>query len=245
MPPTAQQKARRAVRAANKRAEETLRGVISGDLKVKNGMIQYPAPAAPRPPAGYYDPALDAQLGQSGRGLGDLRQDVELQDARAAQDYTFGMEGLGRDRDRGYQDIDRQVAVLQRGYQQLARRQGEGNRLAGVMSPGMLAKQMQIRAANQAFERQPLDVARTRFGEDYNVGVGRLGVDYARGGVDRQTGLTRAEREHTQFGLDVGEQQRYQATAAGWIPPPTPQGQRRLWRWPNGSWHSRPPRGGR
>lgn len=223
---TARQKARAAVRKANTRAEETLRGVISGSLPVRNGIIQYPtAPPAP-PPSGYYDPALPAQLGQSQRGLFDLRQDTELGDARAAQDYTFGMEGLGTQRDRGYQDVDRQVSVLQRGYQQLARRQSEGNRVAGVMSPGMLAKQMQIRAANEAFERQPLDVARTRIGEDYNTGAGRLGVDYARGGFDRGTALTRAEREGSQFGLDIGEQMRYQATGAGWVPPPAPRGVR-------------------
>lgn len=182
-----------------------------------------PPPPAPRPPAGYYDPALDAQLRASRRGLGDLRQDTELGDARAAQDYTFGMEGFGRQRDRGYQDIDRQVDVLNRGYQQLARRQSEGNRVAGVMSPGMLAKQMQIRAANMAFDRQPLDVARARVGEDYNVGTGRLGVDYARGSTDRGTALTRAEREQSEFGLDIGEQQRYQATLAGWVPPRKPR----------------------
>lgn len=181
-----------------------------------------------RPPAGYYDPALDAQLGQSRRGLGDLRQDTELADARAAQDYTFGMEGFARDRDRGYQDIDRQIAALQRGYQQLGRRQSEGNRVAGVMSPGLLARQMQIRAANEAFERSPLDVARTRIGEDYATNTGRLGVEYARGGFDRGAALTRAEREQSQFGLDIGEQMRYQATGAGWVPPPPPRNPNRF-----------------
>lgn len=222
------------------------RAYRGGDGGGTDGAQAPAAPAAPaRPPAGYYDPALDAQLRASQRGLIDLRQDTELGDARAAQDYTFGMEGYGRERargyedilrsrDRGYEDIDRQVMLLQRGYQQLARRQGEGNRLAGVMSPGMLAKQMQIRAANMAIEQQPLTTARTRLGEDYgrsyarigedyNVGTGRLGVDYARGGFDRGTALTRAEREQGEFGLDIGEQQRYQATQAGWVPPIPPR----------------------
>jgi hypothetical protein len=182
--------------------------------------VRKPRPVIP--PPGWYDPALEAQRRASTRGLGDLRQDTELAGSRAAQDYTFGVTGLQTSRDRGYQDVDRQVALLTRGYGQLARQQAEGDAQAGVINPAIAAKQMQIRAANMAFDRQPLDVERGRIGQDYSTGVGRLGVDYTRGGVDRATGLARAGRENTQFGLDIGEQERFQAIQAGWAPPPVP-----------------------
>ena len=182
-----------------------------------------PQPPAPRPPAGYYDPALDAQLGASRRGIGDLRQDTELANARAAQDYTFGKEGVEQQASRDLWGVGRQVDVLNRGYQQLARRQSEGNRVAGVMSPGMLAKQMRIRAANQQFDMVPLTAQQAWINQDQDRAVGRLGLDYGRGVIDRGSVLDRGEREHTQFGLDVGEQMRYQATQAGWVPPRKPR----------------------
>jgi hypothetical protein len=174
------------------------------------------------PPPGWYDPALDAQRRASHRGLGDLTRDTALATARAGQDYTFGMEGLQTSRDRGYQDVDRQVALLTRNYGELGRTQAEGDARAGVINPAIAAKQMQIRAANMQFDRQPLDLARTRIGEDYATQSGRLGVEFARGSTDRTTTLARAGREDTQFGLDIGEQERFQAIQAGWAPPAPP-----------------------
>jgi hypothetical protein len=175
------------------------------------------------PPPGWYDPALEAQRRAAQRGYGDLQRDTELAGARAGQDYTFGREGLERNRDRGYEDVARQVALLTRNYQELGRTQAEGDARAGVINPAIAAKQMQIRAQNMAFDRQPLDMAQTRIGQDYSTGLGQLDVGYARGGTDRATGLARAGRENVQFGLDIGDQERYQAIQAGWAPPPDPR----------------------
>lgn len=195
------------------------------------------------PPPGWYDPALDAQRRASHRGLGDLRRDNELAGARASQDYTFGIQGLQQSRDRGYQDIDRQVQMLTRQYGELGRTQAEGNAQAGVMNAHFAAKQGLIRAANMAVDRQPLDTARTRLGEDYATGSGRLGVELARGTTDRATGLARAGREDTQFGLDIGEQERFQAIQGGWAPPPDPKKRKQKFQ----TWRSPSPRlgGGR
>lgn len=171
------------------------------------------------PPPGWYDPALQAQLRASHRGLGDLTRDTELATARAGQDYTFNRDALGRTRDRGFEDVDRQLEVLGRSYGELGRRQAEQAAQMGVINPAIAARQMQIRAQNMAFDRQPLDTARSRLGQDYDTGLGLLDVGFGRERTDRETGLRRARREDSQFGLDVGEQMRFQATQAGWIPP--------------------------
>jgi hypothetical protein len=217
----------------------------------------------PPPPSGSYDPILDAQQAASQRGLGDVRQDTSLAGTRAAVDYGLGVEGLNRSygrgmedfttsRDRGMQDYGQQlgrgeedytrnVGLLQRSYQQLGRREAEGARSRHVISGGLALRAAQIRAENEAIDRQPLDTGisrlrqdvstgQTRLGEDYARGTGRLGQDrdlgvgqlalgYDRGVSDRRTALSRAEREGAQFGLDVGASKAYQAGQSGWAPP--------------------------
>jgi hypothetical protein len=237
----AARKARRGWARQNAFNTQVLQGVISGKRKVVNGrIVTDPRPVAKPPvaPAGMYDPALEAQRHASQRGLLDFSQDTELAGSRAAQDYTFGVEGLKTQRQRAFEDIARQVSMLTRDYGSLARRQAEGDAQAGVINPAIAAKQMQIRAANMAFDRQPLEAATRRTAQDYSTGVGRLGVDFARGGVDRATGLARARRENTQFGLDIGAQERYQATQAGWEPPNTTAP--KMFLWPDGKWRKQP-----
>lgn len=187
-----------------------------------------PPPSSPPPPVvpptGFYDPSLDAQLGQAQRGLRYLEQDTELAGSRAGQDLTFGLEGLRLGRDRGYEDIDRSVAVLTRNYGELQRQQAERARSMGVTSPGLALKAARIRAQNMAFDRAPLDTARTRLGQDFDVGSGRLGVEYGRGVTDRGTALQRGRDEAREFGLAIDAQRLYQAGQAGWVPPPAPRG---------------------
>lgn len=224
--------------AFNRRMMEN---IISGKVKVVNGrpvLQAKPQAKPPVPPAGMYDPALEAQRRASQRGLLDFSQDTELGNARAGQDYTFGITGLQTQRQRGFEDVARQVQMLTRGYGSLARRQAEGDAQAGVINPAIAAKQLQIRAANMAFDRQPLEAATRRIAQDYSTGAGRLGVDYTRGGVDRATALARARRENTQFGLDIGAQERYQAVGAGWEPPKTTAP--KMFLWPDGKWRRRP-----
>jgi hypothetical protein len=195
----------------------------------------------PLPPSGSYDPSLDAQRAAAQRGLGDLRQDTALGNTRAAVDYGLGVEDYGRQYGRGAADLNlalgrgesdysRNVGLLQRSYTQLARRQAEAGRAHGVLSGGLAARAAAIRAQNEAIDQQPLDTGISRLrqdtqtqlgrlGEDRDLGIARLGLGYDRGVTDRGTALTRAERENTQFGLDVGTQEAYQAGQAGWAPP--------------------------
>lgn len=285
-----------------------------------------PTGVIPRPPAGTYDPSLDAQLDAANRGFGDFQRDTELADTRAEQDYGFGkfdinrqaqrggedlanrftdatadwmlqgkdlqrssdrgMADILRDRMRGTEDYgttrgrfgedrDRALAVLDRNYRNLGSAQGQGIRAAGAAGGGASAQAAAKRAGNKAFERQPIDtaygrqtadldtnfarfgqdsaqaqtrfgedvartaqginmsgqrtgrdigIAGTRLGEDTTTALGRLGVGYERGVVDRTTGLTRARRENTAFGQDIGAARFYQARAGmGALPTYRPQ----------------------
>jgi hypothetical protein len=173
---------------------------------------------APKPPTGSYDPALDAQLRASERGLGDVRMDTATANTRALNDWTSAKQGLDQDLHRGRQDLDWQVKLLDRSYQQLARRQGEGARAAGVLSGGIALQAAAKRAENLAIDRAPIEVNRSRLKEDWGTATSQLKTDYDRGVEDRTTGLGRAEREGEFFGLDVDEQKAFQATQYGWDP---------------------------
>jgi hypothetical protein len=209
----------------------------------------------PPPPTGSFDPALDAQRRAASRGLGDTVADVGTANVRDTVDYGLnrddilraqgrGLADLTTSRDRGYGDVDRQVAALHRGFQTLATRQAEQFNAAGVGAGGAALQAAAKRQANEAFDRQPLDTARQRIGEDFARGsgrlnedtglqLGRLALDYAppdatnplggRRFQDRTTQVTRAQREDTAFGLDTGAEKIFQATQSGWVPPEPPK----------------------
>ena len=223
----------------------------------------------PPPPTGSYDPALNAAQGASQRGLGDFRQDTATANLRAGVDYGLDTDDITRSRDRGFFDIDRdygrgtsdldlsrsrgiedygtQIKGLERSYQQLQRRQGEGARAAGVLSGGIALQAAAKRAENMAIDRQPMDTNQNRFltdnttdrtrltedygtnrgriGEDATLAQGRLDIGYQRGGIDRGTALGRAEREGVEFGLDIGEQKAFQSSQSGYVPPTGPKNQ--------------------
>jgi hypothetical protein len=202
-------------------------------------------PPPPLPPAGSYDPALDAARNAASRGLLDTRQDTGLQLGRAGQDYSLGVEGLQRAQTRGTEDIATQrlrgnqdysqnTALLRRSFNILAGKQQESANAAGLIGGGALLQAAAKRQANQGIQQQALDVghtrlnedltrAGTRLGEDTQTGIGQLGLGYTRQTTDLSTGLQRATRENTQFGLDTAAQRAYQATQSGWDPPRPPK----------------------
>jgi hypothetical protein len=179
----------------------------------------------PKPPTGSYDPALDAQLRASQRGLGDVRMDTATANTRSLNDFGTASQGIARDKARGYADIDWNLQMLDRSYQQLQRRQAEGARAAGVMSGGIALQAAAKRAENQRIDERPLWVQKNRLGEDASLAQEALKLDYGRGLEDRTMGLTRAEREGSMFGLDVDEQKAFQATQYGWEPAQRPPNQ--------------------
>ena len=197
-----------------------------------------------RPPAGSYDPILNAQARASKRGLGDLTRDTEQQRERGLEDYNSqtGLLSTGRDRTladiltgetRAGEDKNRALADLDLQYDRLATRQAEGARVSGVTSQGLLNKSASVRDANETRDQQPIltsfnramqdfGTARTRTGEDFNTRSGLLNTDYQRtyGQFgDLTTQLTRAGRENTFFQQDINEQKAYQAAQTGWKAP--------------------------
>lgn len=230
----------------------------------------------PTPPAGSYDPSLDAQEAAARRGLVDLRGDLGTQQARDVTDYAMGQDELSRARYRNqsdiqsqmignFQDIDtqlnrtaedeqRQTQLLNRQFGILGRNQLQAVNTAGVIRGGALLQAAARRAENQGIEQQSINQAAARRHEDlsrqrqrveqegaraidrgfedYNLGMGKLGLEYSlpdannplggRRYQDRTTQVTRAERENTAFGLDIGAQRSYQAAGAGWDPEPKP-----------------------
>lgn len=207
----------------------------------------HPPPQSVKPPAGYYDPALDAALGAAQRGYGyqqaDYARDFGSDGAggRAFNDYQLNLGHLTQGRDNALADIgtgetrateDHTTALanLALQYQRLGRQQSEGDRRAGVTSGGLLAQQQQIRAANKSRDQKPIDTAfnrqmadystgRTRVGQDFDWNSGQLGLGYQRGQEDASTALSRAGVETNQFGIDTQASRYAQATQAGYVPP--------------------------
>lgn len=177
----------------------------------------------PKPPAGSYDPSLDAAREAAERGYGDLRQDVETAGTRADVDYGLGREGVGRQFGRYEEDYNRNTNLLKQSFDRLRVRQAENTNQLGVLSQGAALEAAAKRAANQAQEQSQLDTGLGRATEDRDLAYGQLDLGYQRGGIDRGRTLERAGRENTAFGLDTGAQIAFQAAQSGWVPPRRPR----------------------
>lgn len=66
-----------------------------------------PYAGLPRPPAGTYDPSIDATERAAVRGYGDLSRDTRRAGTRAQNDFNIGLEDIGRVRDYGIADLTR------------------------------------------------------------------------------------------------------------------------------------------
>jgi hypothetical protein len=185
-----------------------------------------PFQAPTRPPPGFYDPSLDADERASGRGLGDLAEDVDRANLESRNDLNFGLERIGTSRTRGAEDYGRSVEELNRQYGNLATRQAETARASGNRG-GALAQALRKRAGNQAFDRAPIDTNFGRLNQDLDVQQGRLGVEFQRGWDERNlVALPRAQRENAEFGLDTNAQRWFQSRQAGYEPPTKPANER-------------------
>ena len=201
-----------------------------------------------RPPAGRYDPALDAAERAGNRGLADLLADSGTGRTRAATDYGLGLANIDQEYGRATQDLDTglartredyntNVATLDRNYQQLASAQSQNAALSGTDQGGTVLAAAMARAQNRAVEQAPLETMlsrytaddatnRTRLLENVNAQKGALGTEYERQGQDWTTQAARAQRENTQFGLDTSEQRFYQAKLAGYKAPHKPKNEK-------------------
>jgi hypothetical protein len=166
----------------------------------------------PRPPTGYYDPTIDHQVSAGARGLGDLRIDVDTAKRRGKEDYDTGLGGLTQSRDRTLADLLTAETRLGQG-------QSQANRVQGITSAGLAAKQAAIRHGNFQLQRD-------RVGEDFTRQSGLLSTDYGRqfgDGGDLDLQLARGEREQPLLEADANELRLGQAKTAGWVPPSAAQ----------------------
>jgi hypothetical protein len=183
-------------------------------------------PYRPPDPAGYYDPALNAQLGAAHRGYGDTQDDISLAGTRAAADYgiqdSLYKTAVGNENDQ----YNRNVGLLTKNYTDLQANQEDQANAYGVVPGGGAALQSAAkRAANQATDQAGLDLSHNEALKGLQDQWDQFGLNYNRGITDRTTALTRAGRENTQFGIDTTHEKAFQADQAGYIAPKPPKGQ--------------------
>lgn len=211
----------------------------------RGGFKPFKAPT--NPPPGTYDPAIDAQVRASGRGLGDLEQDYNVNKTRAQDDYLTATGDLTTSHDRsladliaartrGTDDYHSSLAALDRNYAILGNNQKQGANASGVLHGSALVQALHKRQANEAIDRQPIDTNYNRFIADSTTAEGRINSDFSENlgklglGLDRtygdqgdQTiGLARAGRENTQLGIDATEARWGQAAGTGYVAPEKP-----------------------
>jgi hypothetical protein len=190
--PTALRSFWAAARAKNPSLPETPPGGYNANL------FKPWSPWNSSPPAGTYDPALDAAKGAAGRGYGDLQQDVGRDNLRDTVDYGLGREDIIRqgmqseqDRQTAFaregEDYNRNVALLSRAFKLKGNVQSQQANQYGVLRGGTLLQAARKRAENEALQRQPMDTAHSRFqadsatqqqrlSEGANTALGRLAL---------------------------------------------------------------------
>lgn len=211
----------------------------------RRSFTPFHAPA--RPPSGTYDPALDAQERAGNRGLADLVQDIGQggrMRERATTDYGLGLAEIKRSAGYATQDLDRGLTravqdhgtatgLLHRSYGLLGQAQGDAQAAAGVEQGGTVLAAAMRRRENEGIEQGGLDTQLSRYRADDTTNRARLmqnvaqqrgvlGLAYGRQGEDFTTDLARAQRENTQFDVDLSEQRFYQAKGTGYKPPSAP-----------------------
>lgn len=201
-------------------------GNIYGTLAAGKSPFQPFKPYQPPDPAGYYDPALNAQLGAAHRGYADTQDDVSLAGIRAGEDYGIQQSlydtAVGNENDQ----YGRNVGLLTKNYQQLGRQEAEKARQYGVTSGGIALLSAAKRTANQASDQAGLDLSHNEALKGLQDQWSQYGVNFNRGVTDRTTALSRAGRENTQFGVDTTREKAYQAQQAQYVAPAPPKNQR-------------------
>jgi hypothetical protein len=193
-------------------------------------------PAGQQPPAGSYDPSLDAAVGRTDRGYGDLLADYAPADGsqgtpgrltQRAQDdynigvgnvtgeggsYTRGLADLLKERGRATQDFQTQREGINRGAdRQLADTSlSFRNLAAGQADQQNATGTLEGGAALQAQEKRAANQGRidSRTQEDRGLQLGALGQRESRYGEDSSTDETRLgqDRDRALGQLGLGYQ---------------------------------------
>jgi hypothetical protein len=184
------------------------------------GYTPYSQRAITRPPAGTYDPALDAQQRQATRGLADYKLDFTrdygtpgqgVPSGRVWNDYQIALANLNLGQTRETQDFGTATGNLARNYGILRQNQLQSGNQAGLLGGGYIAQATKAREGNQTRELGLLTQAHTRAGEDFGKSKAALGLTYTRATTDAATALSRAIRENTAFGTDLSQARWYES----------------------------------
>lgn len=174
--------------------------LAAGLRKARNAFTPYDQVVA-QPPAGSYDPNLDAQENAVNRGLVYTTQDVNTAGSRAEQDYGQTVHGLTTTRDRSLSDLLRghtragedfdrsgtrmgedhttNTQSIDRSYQRLGTSQTGAAAQQGVATQGStLANALRARRENQGIDQAAEDRSFTRGTENLSTARTREGEDY-------------------------------------------------------------------
>lgn len=177
----------------------SIRTSLAAALKKKpTGFTPYAAPTTP--PAGTYDPAIDAQGGAAQRGYDYLFGNVADANSRGTAELGFQIQGLARNRDRSLADLladktrfgeDQATTGAREGqnygiatqdlatnYTRMGHQQAGVAAQAGVSAGGTLAAALAKRTANQQHDQSAIDLQHTRFGEDQQTAAQRYNSAY-------------------------------------------------------------------
>lgn len=173
-----------------------------------------------RPPAGLYDPAIDAEDDAARRGFGYAQEDATRDEGRSMEDLSIARGDIERTRTRQLGDIDR-------GFKTLGINQTMSARRAGVDQGGGAILSQQVRAANQGRENQQVfdEYGNPAAAGDYGHAGRELDLSFTRNTTDRNTGLSRSLTERDAFSAAAQESRFAQAKQVdpNWKAPTRPK----------------------
>lgn len=155
-----------------------------------------------RPPAGTYDPTLDAAERAANRGLGDLTLDYERDAEREQSDYLLATQGAVRERGEGLADLRRQ---RKRGLEDYDRQETRGLEDYG--------RQERQGLEDYGRQRGTIGLGYQRLGGRQAQSLSQAGVG---GGAFAQALAKRAENQGRDLEpIGIGETRLKEATALG------------------------------
>jgi hypothetical protein len=174
-------------------------------------------PYQPVVPSAAYNPTLDIELEAGKRGTANTIEDLLTKRSRGDAGFAIDQGELQREEGEQSAAHDRALKSIAQGFQRLGVRQTEGANAAGVLHSGALAQAAQKRAANEATAREPVDVAYAQQQGANKRALARLALAHQQEGEDTGTGISRAEREQAQFGIDTRTVENREATNNGYL----------------------------
>lgn len=210
----------------------------------EHAFTPYTVPSAAQIPSIYFDPSLEAQRQSINQGAAYAGEDETTMLTRLASHLGIDQNAINLQADRSAEDYgtadqnarqNQQLSLQQlaRNYQNLAGQQLQTGNQAGVLDGGYLAQAAARRAANQANDQTPINLAyqqahqaaqqgEQRASEDRQIGLANALAGYQENTQDAQTTGGRAQQGALDAGHALDNQEIYQATQNGFTIPLAP-----------------------